>query len=99
MHTLELGHSTPRHTLSTASQSTAAKRVPGVTKITIHSALGAAEVWKLGPVPEAVNSLQKTFFSGFPRWLNGKESACQCRRHRLDPWSGKILHAMEQLSQ
>ena len=19
-------------------------------------------------------------------WLTGKESACQCRRHRLDPW-------------
>ena len=26
-------------------------------------------------------------------WLSGKESACQCRRHRrlgLDPWVGKI---------
>ena len=23
-------------------------------------------------------------------WLNSKESACQCRRHRFDPWSGKI---------
>ena len=26
-----------------------------------------------------------------PRWLSGKESACQCRklrRHRFDPWSG-----------
>ena len=28
-----------------------------------------------------------------PRWLSGKESACQCRRHRrhgFDPWVGKI---------
>ena len=28
-----------------------------------------------------------------PRWLSGKESACQCRRHRrcaLDPWIEKI---------
>ena len=25
------------------------------------------------------------------RWLSGKESACQCRRHRFDPWIGKIL--------
>ena len=25
-----------------------------------------------------------------PRWLRGKESACQCRRHRFDPWVGKI---------
>ena len=27
------------------------------------------------------------------RWLSGKESACQCRRHqihRFDPWVGKI---------
>ena len=30
---------------------------------------------------------------GLPRWLKGKESACQCRRHRrheFDPWVGKI---------
>ena len=30
---------------------------------------------------------------GLPGWLSGKESACQCRRHkrhRLDPWVGKI---------
>ena len=30
---------------------------------------------------------------GFPRWLSGKESACQCRRGRecrFDPWVGKI---------
>ena len=27
---------------------------------------------------------------GFARWLNGKESACQCRRHRFNPWIGKI---------
>ena len=29
-----------------------------------------------------------------PRWLSGKESACQCRRHRrcrFDPWSGRSL--------
>ena len=29
--------------------------------------------------------------SGLPSW-NGKESACQCRRHGYDPWSGKIPH-------
>ena len=28
---------------------------------------------------------------GHPRWLSGKESACQCRlRHRFDLWVGKI---------
>ena len=26
-----------------------------------------------------------------------KKSACQCRRHGFDPWSGRILHAVEQL--
>jgi len=25
-----------------------------------------------------------------PRWLSGKESTCQCRRRRFDPWVGKI---------
>ena len=29
--------------------------------------------------------------SGLPRWLSGKESACQCRRHRLDIWVRKVL--------
>ena len=27
---------------------------------------------------------------GLPWWLNGQESTCQCRRHGLDPWVGKI---------
>ena len=35
---------------------------------------------------------------GLPWWFSGKESAYQCRRHGFDPWSGKILYAMEQLS-
>ena len=25
-----------------------------------------------------------------PRWLRGKESTCQCRRHGFDPWAGKM---------
>ena len=33
-----------------------------------------------------------------PWRLSGKESVCQCRRHRFDPWVEKILHAKEQLS-
>ena len=35
---------------------------------------------------------------GIPWWFRGKESACQCRRHRFDPLSKKIPHASEQLS-
>ena len=36
--------------------------------------------------------------SGLPTWSSGKEFACQCRGHGFDPWSGKIPHAVEQLS-
>ena len=34
---------------------------------------------------------------GFPWWLSVQESACQCRRHGLDLWSGKIPRAAGQL--
>ena len=27
---------------------------------------------------------------GLPWWLSGKESTCQCRRHKFDPWVGKV---------
>ena len=27
---------------------------------------------------------------GLPRWLSGKESACQCRRREFNPWVRKI---------
>ena len=27
---------------------------------------------------------------GLPRWLRGKESACNCRRCGFDPWVGKF---------
>ena len=27
---------------------------------------------------------------GLPRWLHVKESVCQCRRPRFDPWVRKI---------
>ena len=27
---------------------------------------------------------------GLPWWLSGKELACQCRRHRFNPWVRKI---------
>ena len=35
---------------------------------------------------------------GLPWWRSGWESACQCREHGFEPWSGKIPHAAEQLS-
>jgi len=36
-------------------------------------------------------------FNRLPWWLSG-ESACQCRRHGFNPWSGKIPRGEEQLS-
>ena len=30
------------------------------------------------------------FFDRLPWWLSGKESTCQCRRCRFDPWIRKI---------
>ena len=35
---------------------------------------------------------------GLPWWRSGQESTCQCRGHGFEPWSGKIPHAVEQLS-
>ena len=34
--------------------------------------------------------LNDTVLYGFPNGSSGKESACQCRRCRFDPWVGKI---------
>ena len=33
---------------------------------------------------------KKSQLQGPPRWLSGRESACQCRGHGFDPWVGKI---------
>ena len=43
--------------------------------------------------------LAKMFTLGLPRWLSGEKSTCQGRRHGSYPWSWKIQHAMEQISQ
>ena len=34
---------------------------------------------------------------GLPWWRSGWESACQCRGHGFEPWSGKIPRATEQM--
>ena len=43
-------------------------------------------------------AMQKNVASRRPWWCSGWESACRCRRHGFEPWSGKIPHAAEQLS-
>ena len=36
--------------------------------------------------------------SGLPRWHSGKESSCQCRRRRFDPWVRKFPLGKEMAS-
>ena len=48
-----------------------------------------------GPAPGSgrTGSISHVLLSGFPGDASGKESACQCRRHKrhgFDPWVGKI---------
>ena len=45
-----------------------------------------------------VHRLSPAAMSRLPWWLSGKESACQCRGHRFNCWSGKIPHGAGQLS-
>ena len=44
------------------------------------------------------NLILKASKIGLPWWPSGQESACQCRGHGFQPWSGKIPHAAEPLS-
>ena len=43
------------------------------------------------------NLLIQKEITGLPWWRSGWESACQCRGHGFEPWSGRIPHAAEQL--
>ena len=36
------------------------------------------------------------FYLGFPGSLSGNESACYCRRHKFNPWVGKIPRRKKQ---
>ena len=49
----------------------------------------------LGIYPEKTIIQKET--CGLPWWCSGWGSACQCRGHRFEPWSGRIPHAAEQL--
>ena len=49
----------------------------------------------MGEKNSKVSNIKKE--NGLPWWRRGWESACQCRGHGFEPWSGKIPHATEQL--
>ena len=51
-------------------------------------------IWIFPCVP--IHTAQKKS-PGLPWWRSGWESACQCRGHGFEPWSGKIPHAAERL--
>ena len=42
-------------------------------------------------------ALQQERPRGLPWWCSGWESACQCRGHGFEPWSGRIPRAAERL--
>ena len=44
-----------------------------------------------------LNQLLRNIITGLPWWHSGWESACQCRGHGFEPWSGKIPYATERL--
>ena len=53
----------------------------------------------LGLLPNFMSSYHHSkSCDGLPWWFSGEESTCQCKGHVFDPWSGKIPHAVEQLS-
>ena len=51
-------------------------------------------LWKTClPGTDEWDLFESKVFAGLPRWLSGRESACQLRRFRrqgFDPWVGKI---------
>ena len=54
----------------------------------MHISLACGESVEIGSQGMARPYL--IFYSGLPWWLSGKESTCQCRRHRFDPRVKKI---------
>ena len=56
-------------------------QVYGVTSILIHLLMGM----QTGTTILEDNFAMPNKISGLPRWLSGKESSCQCRRHGYDP--------------
>ena len=75
---------------------TITNRHDGMQNLRIQCTSDANSLAKKFHVITEANGKKKN--QGLPWWLNGKESAYQCRRHGFDPWSRKIPHVMEQLS-
>ena len=55
--------------------------------------------WTEAKIEKVQEMFNKDLEEGLPWWHSGWESTCQGRGHGFDPWSRKIPHAAEQLSQ
>ena len=54
---------------------------------------------KLLTLLTVITCFTKKEHSGLHWWLSGKESTCQCRRQRFDPWAWEIPLTAVQLGQ
>ena len=72
------------------------KRLPKRQHVYILSCLSLPSLIFLSPGKHLFSLFQKKG-TGLPWWRSGWESACQCRGHGFEPWSGRIPHAAEQL--
>ena len=63
-----------------------------------YKQMGKATVIKYWPYKYVffLIKILSSYFRGLPWWRSGWESACQCRGHGFEPWSGRIPHAAEQ---
>ena len=55
-----------------------------------QSCRGRVDVWWQERGGAYIIYFAPIVYQWLPWWLSGKESACQCRRCRFDPWVGKI---------
>ena len=66
------------------------------TPMFIAALFTIARSWKQPKCPSTDEWIKKLWYRGFPGGAV-VESACQCRGHGFEPWSGNIPHAAEQL--
>ena len=59
-----------------------------VLSLFIHSTING--YWRCFLYLTRANSAACLLVNMLPRWLSGKETACQCRRCQFDPWVWKI---------
>ena len=67
-------------------------RIPGTGEPGGLSSMGSHRVYGVARL-KRLSSSSSSKVTGFPDGASGKEPACQrrrCKRHRFDPWVGKI---------